>query len=64
MSEHDPARICKNCRWWERDLGTFTATGWTNADRLHGWCQYEPVSIPKNGMKLCHCFEPKTGGMR
>jgi len=64
MSEHDPERICRNCRWWEKDWGVFTATGWTGMGRDDGDCNYEPRPIRKSGKSYCHHWESRHGSVR
>jgi hypothetical protein len=48
---------CKDCRFWQKDYGTFTATGWTGMDRDHGWCRVEPTTIAMAGdAQACRHF--------
>jgi hypothetical protein len=51
MNNH-PA--CRNCIYWKKDYGVFTATGWTGMDSDDGACHYEPKTIRKRGEDFCH----------
>lgn len=51
------AATCAGCRYWQKDYGMFTATGWTGMDRDHGWCRVEPETRPMAGGALaCRHF--------
>lgn len=42
-------RICAECRYWKKDYGMWTMTGWTGMDRDNGYCHVEPRTIHKEG---------------
>ena len=51
---------CEQCRFWEKDYGTFCVNGWTGADRDEGFCHVEPRKIPMKGIAhICRYGEPR-----
>lgn len=47
---------CKECKWWEVDMGIWCANGWSG-DGSKGYCQYEPNRISKSADDKCHNWE-------
>lgn len=43
-----PSR-CEHCRFWSRDYGTWTATGWTGMGGQRGNCYVEPKPVARRG---------------
>lgn len=56
---------CATCRYYERDRGTFTATGWTKSHINEGECRAQrpgPNGWPKvEGSDRCGAYEPEGG---
>lgn len=48
---------CVNCKFWKKDYGTFTITGWTKMDKQDGYCYYFPVRIEKKSHDMCSYFQ-------
>lgn len=53
-------QTCETCRWWQKDWGIFTATGWTGSNREDGECHYEVVPRYKRATDCCHHWTAKT----
>lgn len=52
-------QICANCRYWKKDWGMFTVTGWTGACHNDGYCHLEPRQIYKSGDSFCQYFKAR-----
>ncbi len=48
---------CKTCRFWQRDYGIWTVTGWTGMGRDDGHCCVLPTKIAKQGTDFCSLWE-------
>lgn len=57
MAETSVDKRCETCRWWKKDYGIFTFTGWTGTDRDDGSCRHEPKAIYKSGSSVCARWE-------
>lgn len=54
-------KSCDNCRYFTRDWGIFTATGWTG-DGSKGYCGAEPKQIRTEAKRpACRKWESKEG---
>ena len=51
---------CRNCQWWRKDYGTFTATGWTGGMADNGHCHFNPKRISMLGSGFCHNWNDGT----
>jgi hypothetical protein len=47
---------CKNCKFWEKDYGYWTFTGWTQMHSNKGFCHFDPHLIPKTENDFCYHF--------
>ena len=47
---------CKNCKFWKKDYGYWTFTGWTQMHSNKGFCHFDPHPIPKTENDFCHHF--------
>ncbi len=48
--------ICANCKYFKRDEGMWTMTGWTGRDQ--GLCMFVPERVRVGQNETCSKFEP------
>ena len=48
-----PQHKCEDCKWWVKDYGIMTITGWTGMDKDDGWCRANITEVRKNGKSFC-----------
>lgn len=54
-------QACRDCRFWRKDFGTWTVTGWTGIHADRGHCHLRPVKLAKSGDDFCGSFEARRG---
>lgn len=52
---------CQACKWWKKDYGMWTFTGWTGMSKDDGHCHLEPKRICKLARDYCQHHAPENG---
>jgi len=52
-------KLCNNCEYWQKDLGTYCFNGLSKTESNDGFCHFEILKIYKSNNDFCHNFKEK-----